>query len=143
MGLLSKIRKGIERIPNTELPATPEHRLHEFGGDPSSCVHPEVEDWEDLLNPMMKRAFGWGDHQMKESARDMLHRGQYGLDGFINFIEYFVTRHGLMGGLIETKLGAVLEALESACLTPTWRSERTKQTHETHADIHTQVHTIL
>lgn len=108
-----------------------------------SCIHPEVEDWEDLLNLMMKYAFSWGDHQMKESARDMLHRGQYGLDGFVNFIKYFVTRHDLMGGLIETKLEAVLEALESACMTPTWRSERMKQTHKTHADIHTQVHPIL
>jgi hypothetical protein len=117
MNLLSKLRKGMERIPTDNPSATAEHRLREFGGDPSKCIHPELEDWEDLLNPMMKNAFGWGAHEMNEAARSMLHRGQYGLDGFVNFIEYFVTRRRLMGGMIEGKVTAVLEALESACVT--------------------------
>jgi hypothetical protein len=118
MSLLSKLREGIERIPTTNPAATTEHRLYEFGGDPSKCIQPgnwEL-DWEDLLNPMMKRAFGWGDEEVNISAREMLHRGQYGLDGFIKFVDYFVTRRGLMGGLIESKTTAILKALESACV---------------------------
>jgi len=65
------------------------------------------------LNPMMKRAFGWGDREMDESAKQMLHRGRYGLDGFIAFMEYFVTRRGLMGGLIEPKVMSVLKAADT------------------------------
>jgi hypothetical protein len=117
MKLLSRLQEGIEQIPTTIPAATAEHRLHEFGGDPSKSIQPEVEDWEDLLNPMLKRAFGWGVNEMNESAKGMLHRGQYGLDGFANFIEYFVKRRGLMGGLIEPKVTAILEALESVCVT--------------------------
>jgi hypothetical protein len=121
INLLSKLRKGIERIPPTNAIATTEHRLQGFGGDPTKYVNPEVEDsdtdWEELLNPMMKQAFGWGDHETKESAKVMLHRGQYGLDGFVNFLGYFVAQRGLMGGLIESKVMAILEALEFACVT--------------------------
>lgn len=119
MSLLSKLREGVERIPTANPIATEDHRLREFGGDPSNYIQHEHEDedWEELLNPMMKRAFGWGDHEMDESAKQMLHRGQNGLDGFIGFIEYFVMRRGLMGGLIEPKVMSVLKALDVACVT--------------------------
>jgi len=31
-----------------------------FSGDPMCCVGPDQDDWEDVLNPMMHRAFGYG-----------------------------------------------------------------------------------
>jgi len=62
MDLLSKLQ-GMEWIPTTNPTATTEHHLHEFCGDPSQCIHSKLEDWEDLLNPMMKWAFRWGDNE--------------------------------------------------------------------------------
>jgi hypothetical protein len=53
---------------------------------------------------------------MNESARGMLHHGRYGLDGFVNFIEYFMTQCGLASGMIESKVMAVLKVLESQCM---------------------------
>jgi hypothetical protein len=53
MDLLSKLCEGMEQIPTTNLTAAEGH-LHEFGADPLKCIHPKLEDWEDLLNPMMK-----------------------------------------------------------------------------------------
>jgi hypothetical protein len=45
---------------------------------------------------------------MNESVREMLYHDWYGLDGFLNFIEYFVTQHGLVSGIIKSKMMAVL-----------------------------------
>ena len=49
MDLLSKLCEGMEQILTMNPTATTEHHLHEFGKDPSQCIHSEIEDWEDLL----------------------------------------------------------------------------------------------
>jgi hypothetical protein len=111
--LLANLRVAIERIPDDEPPATTEHRLFPFGEDPAKSIHPDVDDWEDLLNPMLKNAFGWGEGEMRESVKEMMNRGSYGLDGFVRFLHYFVMYRGLKGGMFESKVVAVLEELES------------------------------
>lgn len=84
--------------------------------DPSSCIRPDADDWEDILNPMLKGAFGWGEDAMHEAVKGMLHRGQYGLDGFIRFIRFFVMSCGLKGGMVESKIKALLEEMELWCV---------------------------
>ena len=64
-----------------------------------------------MLNPMMKSAFGWGEEAMQEAVKEMLECGQYGLDGFIKFLQFFVMNHGLKGVMFESKLKALLEEL--------------------------------
>jgi hypothetical protein len=60
--LLSRLEMAIERIPSEKPLATVGNRLDEFSKDPSTIVQgPKEDDWEDVLNPMMKRAFGWGE----------------------------------------------------------------------------------
>jgi hypothetical protein len=117
--LLSRLEKAIKRIPSDKPHATIEHRLSEFSNDPSTVVQgPADDDWEEVLNPMMKRAFGWGDDATRAAAKEMLQRGQFGLDGFLKFIHYFVERRGLKGGMFESKIMGILEELETSCVRP-------------------------
>jgi hypothetical protein len=111
--LLSKLEAAMTRIPNDIPLATPTHRLSIFSADPHSCVasleqDPDFEgDWM-LLNSMLKTAFGWGDSEMRENAKEMVNRGELGLDGFIHFFKYFVLQRGLEGALIEPKIDRLL-----------------------------------
>lgn len=85
--LLNKLEAAMTRIPNDVPLATPAHRLSVFSADPRSCVAsleqgadkgPEVDDLEDdwiILNSMLKTAFGWGESEMRENAKEMLNRG--------------------------------------------------------------------
>ena len=91
--------------------ATQEHRLSIFAVDPYSCVaEPGEDDWP-ILNGMLKTAFGWGEAEMAATIPDMLNRGTLGLDGFIEFIRFFVNRRGLEGVLLETKIDTLLKEL--------------------------------
>ena len=111
--LLTNLCMAIERIPDDKPPATTEHHLFPFGEDPAKSINPDIDNWEDLLNPMLKNASGWGEGEMRESVKEMMNRGSYGLDGFVRFLHYFVMYHGLKRGMFELKVVAVLEELES------------------------------
>jgi hypothetical protein len=119
LDLLSRLETAVRRIPSDSPRATIKHRLGEFSNDPSTFVlGPADDDWEEVLNPMMKRAFGWGDDATRAAAKEMLQRGQYGLDGFLAFIRYFVKWRGLKGGMFESKVMMILEELEASCVRP-------------------------
>ena len=64
-----------------------------------------------ILNQMMKSSFGWGEAEMVEVIPQLLNHGQYGLDGFICFMMFFVYKRGLEGALFETKVEALLREL--------------------------------
>ena len=111
VSLLQDLEAALNRIPNDTLSATPEHRLSVFAVDPRTCVaKPGEDDWM-ILNQMMKSAFGWGEAEMVEVIPQLLNRGQYGLDGFIRFMTFFVCERGLEGALFETKVDALLKEL--------------------------------
>jgi hypothetical protein len=105
----------VTRIPDNVPLATLAHRLSVFSVDPHSWVvgleqDPEAEfedDWM-ALNSMLKTAFGWGESEMRGNVKEMLNRGEYGLDGFIHFFKYFVLRQGLEGAMIEPKVDGLL-----------------------------------
>jgi hypothetical protein len=54
-----------------------------FSVDLSGCIGQGNNYWEDILNLMMKGAFGWGEDAMGKVVKEMLQRGQCGLDSFI------------------------------------------------------------
>lgn len=112
IGILRKLQEKMELIPKETAPAGPEHPLAIFSEHPAECTKgaslPE-NDWEEILNPKMKGAFGWG-HDSVEAG--FARRGMNGLDGFLRFISYFVNRRGLKGSLIETKVVIIVEAIE-------------------------------
>jgi hypothetical protein len=68
---------------------------------------------------MMKGAFGWGEDAMCGAAKEMLCRGQFGLDGFIRFLRFFVMNRGLKGAMVESKVTALLEEMEIQYVTLT------------------------
>jgi len=75
--------------------ASNDHPLAIFSRDPAACISPGLDDWEDVLNPMMKKAFGWGASVEKiQSLKGLAQSGLNGLDGFYKFMGYFITRRG-------------------------------------------------
>ncbi|KAH9171569.1 hypothetical protein EDB89DRAFT_1090585 [Lactarius sanguifluus] len=123
--LLSKLEAATTLIPNNVPLATPAHRLSLFSTDPRSCVasleqgaEVEVEsDW-DILNPMLKTAFGLGESEMEENVKEMLNRGEHGLDGFIQFFKFFVFQRGLEGAMIEPTIEGLLHEIDSRYVPP-------------------------
>ena len=121
--LLDKIEVAIARIPDNIPLATPEHRLSIFSADPRSWVAslekvPEADfegDWM-TLNSMLKTAFGWGESEMRMNVKEMLNRGEHGLDGFVQFFKYFILQRGLEGAMIEPKFEGLLCEIDNQCV---------------------------
>ena len=87
--------------------------LSKFSKDSSTLVQgPTDDDWEEMLNLMMKRAFRWEEDAMHAAVKGMMQWGQYRLDGFLVFIRYFMMWHGLKGGMFESKVKAILDIHE-------------------------------
>ena len=42
--------------------------------------------------------------------------GEYGLDGFYQFMYYFVVHRGLQHGLLEEKINILLEVIDFKCV---------------------------
>lgn len=109
--LLQDLEAAAKQIPDEVPVATQKHPLSIFTVDPHSCVaEPGEEDWP-ILNGMLKTVFGWGEAEMAAAIPDMLNRGALRLDGFVEFIRFFVNGRGLDGALLETKIDALLKEL--------------------------------
>lgn len=123
--LLNKLEAATTRIPNNVPLATPAHRLSLFSADPRFCVaileqgaEIEVEsDW-DILNSMLKTAFGLGELEMRENVKEMLNRGEHGLDGLIRFFKFFVFQRGLEGAMIEPTIEGLLHEIDFRYVPP-------------------------
>ena len=108
--LLDSLYQKLGQIPASLPEATNSHALAEFSADAAkSVIGVPADDWEDLLNPMFHRAFGWGN---MNGIRDLIQRGQYGLDGFIKFVWYFAENRGLEDGCIREKVERIMEAID-------------------------------
>jgi hypothetical protein len=117
--LLRNLHEKIGGISEGVPLADESHPLAGFSGDPASCVSPDLDDWEDILNPMMHRAFGYASSvatQNPDILKDLARRGDHGLDGFCRFIEYFVKSRGLQGGLLESKVELLIAAINLLCV---------------------------
>lgn len=111
--LLDDLKAASKRIPNETPRATHAHRLSVFTADPRTCVaEPGEDDWP-ILNGMLKTAFGWGEAEMAAAIPEMLNRREQGLDGFIQFMQFFVDERGLEGVLFETKVEALCKELDN------------------------------
>lgn len=111
--LLKDLEAAINRIPSDVPRATSEDCLSVFAMDPRACIaESEEEDWP-VLNGMLKSSFGWGETEMAAAIPQMLKRGEYGLDGFVSFMRFYVEERGLQGVMFEMKVEALLRELES------------------------------
>lgn len=59
---------------------------------------------------MMKSAFGWGITETGSVVKEELNRSEFGLDGFILFMKFFVVE--VEGALFETEVEVLLNELE-------------------------------
>ena len=110
--LLRGLEVATNRIPSDIPSATPEDLLSVFVIDPCHCVaEPGEDDWP-ILNTMLKSSFGWEEVEMAAAIPQMLKHGEYGLDGFIKFMMYFVVNRGLQGVMFETKVKALIRELD-------------------------------
>lgn len=50
---------------------------------------------------------------MAAAIPEMLNRGEQGLDGFIQFMQFFIDERGLEGALFETKVEALCKELDN------------------------------
>jgi len=97
----------LNKVPD----ATDECPLARFAGDPAQCVPPgsdPVEDWETILNPMLKAAFGWGKpsepDKLQAYYQKLAAKGEKGIDGFCDFFQYFFEQRGLEEVLLKEKV---------------------------------------
>jgi len=103
------LKEKVEEMPKDVELAQLDHPLAAFSGDPANCALGSFEDdWEEVLNPRMKQAFGWGEDRV---GWDFAQRGETGLDGFLKFVGHFVDHRGLLGVLIKTKVTVLLKAI--------------------------------
>ena len=110
--LLKKLEVAVQRIPETAPLADDMNPLAIFSGDPDACVPPDVDCWEDVVNPMMKAAFGWGNESEDGRWMGKVCCGQQGIDGFMAFLQFCVQNRGLKGGLIEPKVETLLKVID-------------------------------
>lgn len=107
----------MENIPHTIPPANDKHPLAVFSGNLAHQVNTDVNNWEDILNPVVHQAFGYGlMMENKAMLKGLARCGKYGLDGFCQFVEYFVIHRGLQGGLVERKVNVLLVVINSGCV---------------------------
>ena len=78
---------------------------------PESCVSGEPEsDWKDALNGLFHQAFGWGGDVLIDG---LIQHGRFGLDGFVQFIRYFVEQQGLVDWCINKKIQKIMQAIDA------------------------------
>jgi hypothetical protein len=65
--------------------------------------------WEEVLNPFLKGALGWGT---EESMYEVVLRGMMGMGGILQFTRYFIEERGVNEMLFEGKLSHLLNAVK-------------------------------
>lgn len=105
--LLSSFRRRIDALPLAVGTAGDDHPLAQFSGDPVGCVGEDEDAWEKFdgpLNTILQKP--------REELGALCRLGDKGLDGFYRFLKYLVVHHGIQGGLLEGKLGRLIEAID-------------------------------
>ncbi|RDB18817.1 hypothetical protein Hypma_014567 [Hypsizygus marmoreus] len=131
--LLEDILSKIMTMPEEEATKlTMDHPLHVFDGDPALSVAPGQDDWEDMLNPMIHAAFGYGIIKHRRIIQEMLMHGpcRGALHQLHDFLMYFVTYRGLKGALFEVVGTVIVEEIGSRFRQDDDMAERTAETLE-------------
>ncbi|KAJ6623827.1 hypothetical protein B0H10DRAFT_2213199 [Mycena sp. CBHHK59/15] len=111
--LLDQLRTSVQLLPSTVPTADINNPLAVFSGIPSQYVSehaPAIALWEELA-PLFHKAFGYGEGH--DSRVRLIERGNFGLDGALRFLDYFVRERFLEGGQVELKIEQLIEAVQS------------------------------
>jgi hypothetical protein len=109
---LERFQYLINNLPETIPEASDYDVLAIFSARPSDFDDtsiPSGELWEEVVNKILKSAFGWG---IEGNMDNIIHRGRKGLDGLAEFVKYFIVKRGVDEALFEGKLSYLMTALE-------------------------------
>ncbi|KAJ7930728.1 hypothetical protein B0H13DRAFT_1858536 [Mycena leptocephala] len=104
-----RLRAKIGNIPAHTPLASSTHPLAIFTLD--SPRGSPVDDWDCILHPLLKRAFGVGELDINDPI-GYINLGEHGLTGFCTFFEYFVMERQLEGRCILPYFDFLLEGTE-------------------------------
>ncbi|KAJ7576654.1 hypothetical protein C8J56DRAFT_799797, partial [Mycena floridula] len=107
---LRKLQNLVGRLPDSIPEGTLNVGLGIYGGKPENRVtdvNLSSDDlWEEIVNPLLHQVF-W--NKPVENIIPLISRGEYGMDGFITFVTYFVSR-----GISELLFHQQISMLENA-----------------------------
>ncbi|TEB21892.1 hypothetical protein FA13DRAFT_1642094 [Coprinellus micaceus] len=110
--LARRLKILADTLPVTVPEGQASDKLSVFNSDPRALDNPDIEStdlWEEVLNGMLKGALGWGDEL---DLTTVIRRGQYGIDGLVHFVDYFVTERGVDEMMFEGKLKHLMDKME-------------------------------
>jgi len=110
--VLDQLRGAIGKIPYNVPEAKSSDELAGYNRSTalSACSGiPQDEIWENI-NPGLDRMLGFG--RPKGEIQELVRRGEMGVQGFCEYLEVLVDDGGIVGGLIEGKVSALVEAIE-------------------------------
>jgi hypothetical protein len=110
--LLGQLRAAIQNIPQSTPEGRESDELARFNRCAASTICATVtqdELWENV-NPALDRMLGFG--QSSNEIQDLIRRGQFGVQGLCEYLEVLVEEAGVVGGLLEGKVSAVVGAIE-------------------------------
>ncbi|KAJ7719177.1 hypothetical protein DFH07DRAFT_1009745 [Mycena maculata] len=109
--LLAQLEAAIKTVPAFVPIAQASDVLAVFGKDPTQYLDadiPAIEVFENL-NRIFHSALGWS-MTVPETAK-ILRRGDLGLDGFLNFLKYFIEQRGVPERDFEAKILQIMDAI--------------------------------
>jgi len=110
--ILDRLRDAIGNIPCSVPEANSSDELAGYNRSTalSACSGiPQDEIWENI-NPGLDRMLGFG--RPKGEIQELVRRGEMGVQGFCEYLKVLVDEGGIVGGLIEGKVSALVEAIE-------------------------------
>ncbi len=109
---VNKLQNLVNNLPKSVPEALESDTLAVFERNPKEFDHPTLdadELWETTLNNVLKSTLGWG---MEGDMSEIVCYGQWGLDGLVKFVTYFVENWGVSQALFKGKLLNLMTALE-------------------------------
>ncbi|KAJ7155332.1 hypothetical protein C8R46DRAFT_1196801 [Mycena filopes] len=108
--LMRRLRGKMGNIPEHSPLADWSHPLAIFASKGTPDREP-TGDWHRVLQPLLNQVFGVGDLYLGNSAQ-YINTGEYGLDGFCDFFDIFITERGLRGEDIEVYFDFLTRGIE-------------------------------
>ncbi|KAJ7782583.1 hypothetical protein DFH07DRAFT_764716 [Mycena maculata] len=112
--LLRQLRSRFDNIPAFAPLVDSTHPLADFAVDPFlefPQQRTSLDNWDEILLPMLHKAFGWGELDPKLSLA-YISLGKYGLTSFCAFFEFFVVERQLKGYQIMPYFDFLLRGVE-------------------------------
>ncbi len=111
LSALRRLQSLILLLPDNVPMAGPDDLLAVFSGNPES-IHDDpsvaTQDlWEEILNQKMHIFFGKTDTNLES----LIQWGQYGIEGFVNFVTYFVEKRGVNPVLFDSQVQGFTKAI--------------------------------